>query len=75
MSKEAAKKGLIVTQHIYCLDGAIGEQLMPRTLLQTLQVSAAWKEEQFLKALHEKKWMGLEGTEATYAAHVHDACN
>ena len=44
--KEAAKKGLIVTKHLLPGPGP-GEQLMPQILLQTQQVSAAGRKNNF----------------------------
>jgi cytochrome c553 len=58
---EAAKKGLIVTQSFTSWTGPWGTTYAPNLTSDTSGIGG-WKEEQFLKALHELKWMGLEGT-------------
>jgi cytochrome c553 len=58
---EAAKKGLIVTQSFTAWTGPWGTTFAPNLTSDTTGIGG-WKEEQFLKALHELKWMGLENT-------------
>ena len=60
-AKEAAKKGLIVTQTFTSWTGPWGVTYAANLTSDSTGIGA-WKEEQFLKCLHEKKWMGLEGT-------------
>jgi len=59
--KEAAKKGLIVTQTFTAWTGPWGTTYAANLTSDSTGIGS-WKEEQFLKALHEKKWMGLENT-------------
>jgi len=58
---EAAKKGLVVTQTFTAWTGPWGTTYAPNLTSDSSGIGS-WKEEQFLKALHELKWMGLEGT-------------
>ena len=58
---EAAKKGLIVTQTFTSWTGPWGITYAANLTSDSTGIGN-WKEEQFLKCLHEKKWMGLEGT-------------
>jgi mono/diheme cytochrome c family protein len=60
-AKEAAKKGLIVTQTFTSWTGPWGTTYAVN-LTSDASGIGGWKEEQFLKALHERKWMGLENT-------------
>jgi len=60
-AKEAAKKGLIVTQTFTSWTGPWGTTYAVN-LTSDASGIGGWKEEQFIKALHERKWMGLEGT-------------
>ncbi len=60
-AKEAAQKGLIVTQTFTSWTGPWGVTYAANLTSDSTGIGA-WKEEQFLKCLHEKKWMGLEGT-------------
>lgn len=59
--KEAAKKGLIVTSTFTSWTGPWGTTYAVNLTSDSTGIGG-WKEEQFLKCLHEKKWMGLEGT-------------
>lgn len=59
--KEAAKKGLIVTQSFTAWTGPWGITYAANLTSDSTGIGA-WKEEQFLKAIKEKKWMGLDGT-------------
>ncbi len=59
--KEAAKKGLIITQSFTAWTGPWGVTYAVNLTSDSTGIGA-WKEEQFIKCLHEKKWMGLEGT-------------
>jgi len=59
--KEAAKKGLVVTQAFTAWTGPWGTTYAVNLTSDTTGIGA-WKEEQFVKALQERKWMGLEGT-------------
>ncbi len=59
--KEAAKKGLIVTSTFTAWTGPWGTTYAANLTSDSTGIGG-WKEEQFLKALHEKKWMGLENT-------------
>ena len=59
--KEAAKKGLIVTQTFTSWTGPWGTTYAVNLTSDTTGIGG-WKEEQFVKSLHELKWMGLEGT-------------
>lgn len=58
---EAAKKGLIVTQSFTAWTGPWGITYAVNLTSDPTGIGG-WKEEQFVKCLHEKKWMGLEGT-------------
>jgi hypothetical protein len=60
-SKEAAKRGLIVTQTFTAWTGPWGTTYAANLTSDSTGIGS-WKEEQFLKALHEKKWMGLDNT-------------
>jgi hypothetical protein len=60
-SKEAAKKGLIVTQTFTAWTGPWGVTYAANLTSDSTGIGN-WKEEQFIKCLHEKKWMGLDGT-------------
>ena len=59
--KEAAKKGLIVTQTFTAWTGPWGTTFAPNLTSDSTGIGG-WKEEQFVKALREKKWMGLDNT-------------
>ena len=59
--KEAAKKGLILTQTFTAWTGPWGVTYAANLTSDSTGIGG-WKEEQFLKCLHEKKWMGLENT-------------
>jgi len=59
--KEAAKKGMIVTQTLTAWSGAWGTTFAVNLTPDSTGL-AAWKEEQFMKAIREGKWMGLDGT-------------
>ena len=59
--KEAAKKGLIITNTFTNWTGPWGTTYAANLTSDSTGIGA-WKEEQFIKALHEKKWMGIEGT-------------
>ncbi|HLF47297.1 MAG TPA: c-type cytochrome, partial [Chitinophagaceae bacterium] len=59
--KEAARKGLVVTQTFTAWTGPWGVTYAPNLTSDSTGIGG-WKEEQFLKALQEKKWMGLENT-------------
>ena len=58
---EAAKKGLIVTQTFTSWTGPWGTTFAANLTSDSTGIGN-WKEEQFLKALHERKWMGLDNT-------------
>ncbi|CAN5825064.1 hypothetical protein BH10BAC2_BH10BAC2_38320 [soil metagenome] len=60
-AKEAAKKGLIVTQTFTSWTGPWGTTYAANITADSTGIGS-WKEEQFLKALKEKKWMGLDNT-------------
>lgn len=60
-AKEAANKGLIVTQTFTCWTGPWGTTYAANLTSDTSGIGG-WKEEQFVKCLHEKKWMGLDNT-------------
>ena len=60
-AKEAAKKGLIVTSTFTAWTGPWGTTYAANLTSDATGIGE-WKEEQFLKALHEKKWMGLDNT-------------
>jgi hypothetical protein len=59
--KEAAKKGLVVTQTFTAWTGPWGTTYAVNLTSDATGIGG-WKEEQFVKALHELKWMGLENT-------------
>ena len=59
--KEAAKKGLIVTQTFTAWTGPWGTTYAVNLTSDSTGIGN-WKEEQFVKCLHEKKWMGLDNT-------------
>lgn len=59
--KEAAKKGLIITQTFTSWVGPWGTTYAVNLTSDTSGIGG-WKEEQFIKALREKKWMGLDNT-------------
>jgi len=59
--KEAGKKGLIVTSTFTAWTGPWGTTYAANLTSDSTGIGG-WKEEQFLKALHEKKWMGLDNT-------------
>lgn len=58
---EAAKRGLIVTQTFTSWTGPWGTTFAVNLTSDSTGIGS-WKEEQFLKALKEKKWMGLDNT-------------
>ena len=60
-AKEAAKKGLIITQSFTAWTGPWGVTYAANLTSDSTGIGN-WKEEQFIKALREKKWMGLDGT-------------
>jgi mono/diheme cytochrome c family protein len=60
-SKEAAKKGLIVTQTFTAWTGPWGTTYAVNLTSDSTGIGN-WKEEQFVRALKEKKWMGLDNT-------------
>jgi hypothetical protein len=60
-SKEAAKKGLIITQTFTSWTGPWGVTYAVNLTSDSTGIGN-WKEEQFIKCLHEKKWMGLDNT-------------
>ena len=59
--KDAAKKGLIVTQTFTSWTGPWGTTFAVNLTSDSTGIGS-WKEAQFLKALKEKKWMGLDNT-------------
>lgn len=59
--KEAAKKGLIVTQTFTSWTGPWGTTYAVNLTSDSTGIGN-WKEAQFLKALKELKWMGLDNT-------------
>ena len=59
--KEAAKKGLIVTQTFTSWTGPWGITFAANLTSDSTGIGG-WKEDQFVKCLHESKWMGLENT-------------
>ena len=59
--EEAAKKGLVVTQTFTAWTGPWGTTYAPNLTSDSTGIGS-WKEEQFVKALRELKWMGIEGT-------------
>lgn len=60
-AKEAAKKGLVVTQTFTSWVGPWGVTYAANLTSDSTGIGM-WKEDQFLKALKEKKWMGLDNT-------------
>jgi cytochrome c2 len=60
-SKEAAKKGLILTQTFTAWTGPWGVTYAANITSDPTGIGN-WTEAQFLKALKEKKWMGLDNT-------------
>ena len=60
-AKDAGKKGLIVTSTFTAWTGPWGTTYAANLTSDSTGIGT-WKEEQFIKALREKKWMGLEGT-------------
>jgi hypothetical protein len=60
-SKEAAKKGLIITSTFTAWTGPWGVTYAANLTSDSTGIGT-WKEEQFIKALKEKKWMGLDNT-------------
>lgn len=60
-AKEAAKKGLILTQTFTSWTGPWGVTYAPNLTSDSTGIGG-WKEEQFIKCLKEKKWMGLDNT-------------
>jgi hypothetical protein len=60
-AKEAAKKGLIVTQTFTSWTGPWGVTYAVNLTSDSTGIGA-WKEEQFVKCLKEKRWMGLDAT-------------
>jgi len=58
-AKEAAKKGLVVTQTFTSWTGPWGVTYASNLTSDSTGIGM-WKEEQFIKALKEKKWMGLD---------------
>jgi cytochrome c553 len=60
-AKEAAKNGLIVTQTFTAWTGPWGVTYAANLTSDSTGIGM-WKEAQFVKALKEKKWMGLENT-------------
>ncbi|MGH2564422.1 MAG: diheme cytochrome c-553, partial [Ginsengibacter sp.] len=59
--KEAAKKGLILTQSFTAWMGPWGITYAANITSDSTGIGM-WTEAQFLKALKEKKWMGLNNT-------------
>lgn len=59
--KEAAKKGLILTQSFTAWMGPWGVTYAANLTPDSTGIGN-WTEAQFIKALKEKKWMGLDGT-------------
>lgn len=59
--KEAAKKGLIITSSFTAWTGPWGVTYAANLTSDSTGIGT-WKEEQFVKALKEKKWMGLDNT-------------
>lgn len=60
-AKEAAKKGLILTSTFTAWTGPWGTTYAPNLTSDSTGIGG-WKEEQFVKALKEKKWLGLDNT-------------
>ena len=59
--KEAAKNGLIITQTFTAWTGPWGVTYAANITSDSTGIGM-WTEAQFIKALKEKKWMGLENT-------------
>ena len=59
--KEAAKKNLIVTQTFTSWTGPWGTTYAVNLTSDSTGIGT-WKEEQFVKCIKEKKWMGLDNT-------------
>jgi len=59
--KEAAKKNLIITQTFTSWVGPWGTTYAANLTSDSTGIGN-WKEEQFVKCLREKKWMGLDNT-------------
>jgi len=59
--KEAAKKGLVATQTFTAWIGPWGITYAANLTSDSTGIGM-WKEGQFIKALKEKKWMGLDNT-------------
>ncbi len=59
--KEAAKKGLVLTQSFTAWMGPWGITYAANITSDSTGIGM-WTEAQFLKALKEKKWMGLDNT-------------
>ena len=59
--KEAAKKNLVVTQTFTSWMGPWGTTYAPNLTSDSTGIGN-WKEEQFVKCLQQKKWMGLDNT-------------
>ena len=60
-AREAAKKGLVVTQTFTSWTGPWGTTYAVNLTSDSTGIGN-WKEEQFVKCLKEKKWMGLDNT-------------
>lgn len=60
-AKEAAKKGLIITQTFTAWTGPWGTTYAANLTSDSTGIGA-WTEAQFIKCLKEKKWMGLDNT-------------
>ena len=58
---EVSEKGLVVTQTLTAWTGPWGTTYSYNLTPDSTGIGA-WKEEQFLKAIKEGKWMGLENT-------------
>src|SRR6516162_7833966 len=59
--KEAAKNGLVITQTFTAWTGPWGTTYAANLTSDSTGIGM-WTEAQFVKALKEKKWMGLENT-------------
>ena len=59
--KEAAKKNLIITQTFTSWTGPWGTTYAANLTSDSTGIGN-WKEDQFVKCLREKKWMGLDNT-------------
>lgn len=60
-AKQAAKKNLVVTSTFTAWTGPWGVTYAANLTSDSTGIGT-WKEEQFIKALKEKKWMGLDNT-------------